>query len=63
MAHRPSAQRVQAVYALAVLALLIGITSGTYSSIFNASLLLYSWQTGEVAGWFGRRPKQVAVPA
>jgi preprotein translocase subunit SecF len=46
-----------------VLALLIGITSGTYSSIFNASLLLYSWQTGEVASWFGRRPKQVAVPA
>src|SRR6266536_86869 len=31
-----------------VLALLIGITSGTYSSIFNASLLLYSWQTGEL---------------
>ncbi len=30
-----------------VLALLIGITSGTYSSIFNASLLLYSWEQGE----------------
>jgi len=37
-----------------VLALLIGITSGTYSSIFNASLLLYSWQTGELARWIGR---------
>ena len=36
-----------------VLALLIGITSGTYSSIFNASLLLYSWNTGELARWFG----------
>jgi preprotein translocase subunit SecF len=37
-----------------VLALLIGIVSGTYSSIFNASLLLYSWQTGEIGRWFGR---------
>jgi preprotein translocase subunit SecF len=46
-----------------VLALLIGITSGTYSSIFNASLLLYSWQTGELARLFGRGPKQEAVPA
>jgi preprotein translocase subunit SecF len=32
-----------------VLALLIGITSGTYSSIFNASLLLVSWENGELA--------------
>jgi preprotein translocase subunit SecF len=38
-----------------VLALLIGITSGTYSSIFNASLLLYSWNAGELHGLFGRR--------
>jgi preprotein translocase subunit SecF len=30
-----------------VLALLIGITAGTYSSIFNASLLLVSWEKGE----------------
>jgi hypothetical protein len=36
-----------------VLALLIGITSGTYSSIFNASLLLYSWNAGELGRWFG----------
>ena len=36
-----------------VLALLIGITSGTYSSIFNASLLLYSWNVGELGRWFG----------
>jgi preprotein translocase subunit SecF len=36
-----------------VLALLIGITSGTYSSIFNASLLLYSWNVGELARWLG----------
>jgi preprotein translocase subunit SecF len=32
-----------------VLALLIGIVSGTYSSIFNASLLLVSWDNGELA--------------
>ncbi len=30
-----------------VLALLIGITLGTYSSIFNASLL-FSWEHGEL---------------
>ena len=31
-----------------VLALLIGITTGTYSSIFIASMLLVSWQLGEL---------------
>ncbi|MCC7367358.1 MAG: protein translocase subunit SecF [Chloroflexi bacterium] len=31
-----------------VLAILIGVALGTYSSIFNASLLLYSWETGEL---------------
>ncbi|MFN0072670.1 MAG: protein translocase subunit SecF [Chloroflexota bacterium] len=31
-----------------ILALIIGITSGTYSSIFNASLLLVSWENGEL---------------
>ncbi len=35
-----------------VLALLIGIASGTYSSIFNASMILYVWQTGEYRNWF-----------
>jgi len=47
-----------------VLALLIGITSGTYSSIFNASLLLYSWNVGELQRWFGfgrRRAPAVAA--
>ncbi len=41
-----------------VLALLIGITAGTYSSIFFASMLLVSWQRGELARlWpFKRRP-------
>ncbi len=35
------------------LALLIGIISGTYSSIFNASMLLVMWEKGELS--FGRR--------
>lgn len=35
-------------------ALLIGIVSGTYSSIFNASALLVSWETGELARFLGR---------
>ena len=48
-----------------VLALLIGITAGTYGSIFNASMLLYSWEHGELGNLFrrftGRRP--IAAPA
>jgi preprotein translocase subunit SecF len=32
-----------------VLAILVGIAFGTYSSIFNASLLLYSWEIGELS--------------
>lgn len=37
------------------LALLIGIFSGTYSSIFNASMLLVMWERHEsVFGWFGQ---------
>lgn len=35
------------------LALLIGIVSGTYSSIFNASMLLVMWDKGEL-NFFGR---------
>ncbi len=42
------------------LALLIGIASGTYSSIFNASMILYVWETGEHRRWFRRTPGQVA---
>jgi preprotein translocase SecF subunit len=38
------------------LALLVGIFSGTYSSIFNASMLLVVWETGEWRTWFGRKP-------
>jgi len=36
------------------LALLIGIASGTFSSIFNASMILTVWETGEYKRWFGR---------
>jgi preprotein translocase subunit SecF len=43
------------------LALLIGIISGTYSSIFNASALLVSWENGDLARLFGRR--RAAAPA
>jgi preprotein translocase subunit SecF len=39
-----------------VLALLIGVASGTYSSIFNASQLLVSWENGEIHRLF-RRPR------
>jgi preprotein translocase subunit SecF len=37
-----------------VLALLIGIFSGTYSSIFNASMFLVVWENGEIGRLFGR---------
>ncbi len=37
-----------------VLALLIGVISGTYSSIFNASQLLVAWENGEIQRFFGR---------
>jgi len=39
-----------------VLALLIGIASGTYSSIFNASMVLSVWENREYRTWFKRRP-------
>jgi preprotein translocase subunit SecF len=46
-----------------VLALLIGITTGTYSSIFVASMLLVSWHVGELRRlWpFGRQRMQPAA--
>jgi preprotein translocase subunit SecF len=37
-----------------VLALVIGILAGTYSSIFNASMLLVVWENGDLARFFGR---------
>ncbi len=37
-----------------VLALLLGIVSGTYSSIFNASQLLVSWEMNDFQNWWNR---------
>ncbi|HET8626366.1 MAG TPA: protein translocase subunit SecF [Thermomicrobiales bacterium] len=45
-----------------VLALLIGIISGTYSSIFNASLMLVVWENRELVTFFNRfRPGRPAA--
>lgn len=38
-----------------VLVLMIGLISGTYSSIFNAAQLLVVWENAEWRNWFGRR--------
>jgi preprotein translocase subunit SecF len=49
-----------------VLALLVGITAGTYSSIFNASMMLVIWENGELARLFHRGskpPRTAAAPA
>ena len=37
-----------------VLILLIGLISGTYSSIFNAAQMLVVWENREWRRWFGR---------
>ena len=37
-----------------VLTLFIGIISGSYSSIFNASPILVVWENNEVGKFFGR---------
>jgi len=41
-----------------VVILLIGIFSGTYSSIFNASPILVVWENREWRNWFRRKPEQ-----
>lgn len=46
-----------------VLALLIGIISGTYSSIFTAAQLLVSWENGDIQRLFGRRRRRTDVAA
>jgi preprotein translocase subunit SecF len=46
--------------------LLIGIISGTYSSIFNATCLLVVWENGELGGLWRRltgRGRQAPLPA
>lgn len=44
-----------------VIWLLIGIVSGTYSSIFNAAPLLVAWENGELTGWLRRLRGQQAA--
>jgi preprotein translocase subunit SecF len=45
-----------------VVTLLIGVFSGTYSSIFNAAQLLVVWENREWATWFrGRKPQKSAT--
>jgi preprotein translocase subunit SecF len=42
-----------------VIILLVGVFSGTYSSIFNASPILVVWENQEWKTWFRRNPKMV----
>lgn len=44
-----------------VLILLVGMASGTYSSIFNAAAILVVWQNREWRTWFRRRPAATAA--
>jgi preprotein translocase subunit SecF len=44
-----------------ILAMFVGIGVGTYSSIFVASMLLVSWERGELA-WLGLRPTPARSP-
>ncbi len=45
-----------------ILAMIIGIVSGSFSSIFNASMLLVVWETGEWRNWFRLgRPSRVGA--
>jgi len=43
-----------------VIILLIGILSGTYSSIFNATPILVVWENKEWKNWFGRKEAAAA---
>ena len=44
-----------------VVILLIGVFSGTYSSIFNASPILVVWENKEWRNWFHRKPKEATA--
>jgi preprotein translocase subunit SecF len=46
-----------------VVTLLIGVFSGTYSSIFNAAQLLVVWENREWTTWFSRRKPQKPATA
>ena len=43
------------------LILLVGLFSGTYSSIFIAAPILVVWEKKEWRNWFGRGPRPVSV--
>ena len=45
-----------------VVTLLVGVISGTYSSLFIAAPLLVMWENSEV-GRFFRRPRRQEAPA
>ncbi len=44
-----------------VVILLIGVFSGTFSSIFNASPILVVWENREWRTWFKRKPKEATA--
>lgn len=44
-----------------VIILLVGILSGTYSSIFNAAPILVVWENKEWKNWFRRKSNQVTA--
>lgn len=44
-----------------VVTLLIGVFSGTYSSIFNAAPILVVWENREWRNWFRRNPEKASV--
>ncbi|MCL5428970.1 MAG: protein translocase subunit SecF [Chloroflexi bacterium] len=46
-----------------ILILMIGVLSGTYSSIFNASPMLIVWENQEWKTWFKRRPPATPSPS
>jgi preprotein translocase subunit SecF len=46
-----------------VLVLLVGIISGTYSSIFNASCMLVTWENGDIQRLWRRLTGRGAAPA
>ncbi len=45
-----------------VLILMVGVLSGTYSSIFNASPILVVWENREWKTWFRRPPRPLPNP-
>jgi len=44
-----------------VIILLVGVFSGTYSSIFNASPILVVWENQEWRHWFRRAPQEASA--